>query len=308
MAFPLLPLAGLAISGLGLWSGGRQNKRNIKFQKEQNLEDRRWERYMYDVKRKDALSDFDLQNAYNSPEQQMQRLKEAGLNPHLVYGSGATTEGATVRSSTGAGGNQAAPKVDNSYVSKSLSIIPQTMLMQGQLENMAAQRENIQSQTALNIKEQLVKDMQIANMGLQNEKGTFELTLARELKDTTIAKALADLAQTGATTGLISAQTDKTETETQYLLDKNDRDELANSANVALTLERILSEKIKQSKDQAEIDRLKQVLLNLETTNDLQNLLLQMKLKGIEPTDALWLRMLNQWINKGNTVNDLVKP
>lgn len=28
------------------------------------------------------------QNAYNSPEQQMARLKEAGLNPNLIYGSG----------------------------------------------------------------------------------------------------------------------------------------------------------------------------------------------------------------------------
>lgn len=31
---------------------------------------------------------WDLQNAYNSPEAQMERLKKAGLNPNLVYGSG----------------------------------------------------------------------------------------------------------------------------------------------------------------------------------------------------------------------------
>lgn len=29
-----------------------------------------------------------LQNLYNSPEAQMQRFKEAGLNPHLIYGQG----------------------------------------------------------------------------------------------------------------------------------------------------------------------------------------------------------------------------
>lgn len=32
---------------------------------------------------------WDYQNAYNTPTQQMQRLKDAGLNPRLIYGSGA---------------------------------------------------------------------------------------------------------------------------------------------------------------------------------------------------------------------------
>lgn len=36
-------------------------------------------------------------NEYNSPQAQMQRLKEAGLNPHMVYGGGsATTQAATL--------------------------------------------------------------------------------------------------------------------------------------------------------------------------------------------------------------------
>ena len=40
--------------------------------------------------RKFAEKMWNLQNEYNSPTQQMQRLKAAGLNPHLVYGNGAT--------------------------------------------------------------------------------------------------------------------------------------------------------------------------------------------------------------------------
>lgn len=31
---------------------------------------------------------WDLQNVYNSPREQMQRFKDAGLNPHLIYGRG----------------------------------------------------------------------------------------------------------------------------------------------------------------------------------------------------------------------------
>ena len=33
---------------------------------------------------------FDYQNAYNTPTKQMQRLREAGLNPALMYGQGTT--------------------------------------------------------------------------------------------------------------------------------------------------------------------------------------------------------------------------
>ena len=33
---------------------------------------------------------FDYQNAYNTPKAQMQRLKDAGLNPALMYGQGTT--------------------------------------------------------------------------------------------------------------------------------------------------------------------------------------------------------------------------
>lgn len=55
---------------------------------------------MYNRQRADALADWQMQNAYNSPEQQMQRLKDAGLNPNLVYGNGsAANTSSDVRSS-----------------------------------------------------------------------------------------------------------------------------------------------------------------------------------------------------------------
>mgnify|MGYP000476167259 CR=1 FL=1 len=34
---------------------------------------------------------WNTQNAYNAPSAQMERLKEAGLNPNMVYGSGSST-------------------------------------------------------------------------------------------------------------------------------------------------------------------------------------------------------------------------
>lgn len=55
-------------------------------------------RKMADYEFSNNLKMWNLQNAYNSPSQQMKRLKDAGLNPNLVYGNGAVgnTSGGTL--------------------------------------------------------------------------------------------------------------------------------------------------------------------------------------------------------------------
>ena len=53
-----------------------------------------------------ALQNWNRENVYNSPEQQMQRYLAAGLNPNLVYGAGA---------SSGNAGNIGTPSVGGSF-------------------------------------------------------------------------------------------------------------------------------------------------------------------------------------------------
>lgn len=42
----------------------------------------------YQIQKKDAIEFWNMQNSYNAPEAQMQRLEAAGLNPALMYGQG----------------------------------------------------------------------------------------------------------------------------------------------------------------------------------------------------------------------------
>lgn len=76
-----LPAATLGVNligqGLNAWNTGKQNR-----------ESREFSEWMFWQQRKHNLADWHMQNAYNSPIQQMERLKEANLNPYLVYGSG----------------------------------------------------------------------------------------------------------------------------------------------------------------------------------------------------------------------------
>lgn len=79
MAIPVAAAIGGLLSGIGalagIGRGARQNKRNVR-----NM------RLQYEMDKQM----FDYQNAYNTPAMQMQRLKDAGLNPALMYGQGTT--------------------------------------------------------------------------------------------------------------------------------------------------------------------------------------------------------------------------
>lgn len=63
--------------------GNRQEKRNQERQHEYNRE-------LSETQYQRDLEMWNKANEYNSPLEQMDRLKKAGLNPNLVYGNGAT--------------------------------------------------------------------------------------------------------------------------------------------------------------------------------------------------------------------------
>lgn len=78
-------IGGAAISAIGSFFGNRSNRkqsaeafnRESKFAREERLAQQAWIEQMYEKN-----------NSYNSPAAQMQRLKDAGLNPDLMYSRG----------------------------------------------------------------------------------------------------------------------------------------------------------------------------------------------------------------------------
>lgn len=66
---------GLASSAIGAATTARQNEKQ-----------RAYEMAMYDKQKKDQIAFWNMQNQYNLPIMQMERLKQAGLNPNLAYG------------------------------------------------------------------------------------------------------------------------------------------------------------------------------------------------------------------------------
>jgi len=132
---------GLIGGAFSLIQGGLDRKAAIASQERSSLENRK----AVDLQYQRSIQDWNRQNAYNDPSQQMQRLKDAGLNPNLVYGSGSPANTAT-----------SAPKSENvkmDYQIPSGIQLPQIQQFQDmqlkrvQMDNVAAQTDNTKART-----------------------------------------------------------------------------------------------------------------------------------------------------------------
>lgn len=123
---------------------------------------------------------WDQQNAYNHPTQQMQRLKEAGLNPHLVYGNGAKTEAGSIDT---AQVQIPEPKMD-------------TLDGLGKYQNFKLQEimtNNARKQGNVIEAEAILKAAQTAATVQNTSKSAFDLDLAKELRQTSVEAAKQNL-------------------------------------------------------------------------------------------------------------------
>ncbi|WNK13224.1 MAG: DNA pilot protein [Microvirus sp.] len=88
------------------------------------------------------LEQWNRGNAYNAPEAQMERLKKAGLNPNLVYGSGSV-----VGNYSGSMPHYQAPTVSYNYqpvdITRALGDYQDTRIRQAQHNNLRAQHHVI---------------------------------------------------------------------------------------------------------------------------------------------------------------------
>jgi len=76
---PAIIGAGAALVGQGI---------NAMSQSGMNKATRQWNEKMYERQKWDNMEMWDIQNRYNTPQAQMQRMQDAGLNPNLMYGQG----------------------------------------------------------------------------------------------------------------------------------------------------------------------------------------------------------------------------
>lgn len=141
IVIPLLAIAGGVVSSLINKSSQTQS---IEQQNRANME---LAQYQFEQNKQM----WNMQNQYNAPYAQMQRLVQAGLNPNMVYGSGSVTG-----NQSGSAPSFDRPEMHSTYAPLNLpniqNIINQYQdfrMRQAQTDNVQAQTEATQARTAV---------------------------------------------------------------------------------------------------------------------------------------------------------------
>lgn len=240
-------------SGINFLSNNATNRSNDKLARYQND----WN-----------LAQWKRENEYNLPINQMQRLREAGLNPNLVYGGGATTlsasspkaERATMRPYTGwnLGGD--------SFVNAELGY-----------QRLQKDNELADSQIQVNNQQKLESAQRIAESAARKAGMDFDLGLKKDLRQTQLDTALENLNQVRNSNALSQKQ--------QRMMD--------------LEIELM---PLKKTMTQKQIHQLDAAIANLRMNNDLLKFEKDLNSLGLRRGDPWYIRSVaSAW----NYVNSL---
>lgn len=218
-----MSIVGGIISGVGSLLGGlgssAMNNKAVQDTNKANMEiakyQAQWQQQENEKAYQRSLNMWNLQNEYNSPTQQMARIRAAGLNPNLVYGNGVTgnSSGSTPQYEPA---KFNAPTMQayrgwNLGISDAISQFLAYRTVKAQVDNMEAQNSLVRQQTATEATKQ-------ANIAASTSRSEFDLNMAKELKDVSVSSAIADMnqKQAGASQGWTKANREVI----QYELDK----------------------------------------------------------------------------------------
>lgn len=218
-----MSIVGGIISGVGSLLGGlgssAMNNKAVRDTNKANMEiakyQAQWQQQENEKAYQRSLNMWNLQNEYNSPTQQMARIRAAGLNPNLVYGNGVAgnSAGSTPQYEPA---KFNAPTMQayrgwNLGISDAISQFLAYRTVKAQVDNMEAQNSLIRQQTATEATKQ-------ANIAASTSRSEFDLNMAKELKDVSVSSAIADMnqKQAGAAQGWTKANREVI----QYELDK----------------------------------------------------------------------------------------
>jgi len=267
-------IAGIAGAGANTFSTLSTNKAQ-----------RKWNENMYNRQREDALADWARTNQYNSPLAQMQRFKEAGLNPNLIYGQ--TNNAQPVRNTDVKSWNPQAPAFNLGQIADQYMQAKQAGasidIMQEQKQKIKAEVNQIDANTLRILSDTTGKD--ISNKFLAQN---IESQIAQR-----------------------DASKVKLQTDTAIALDRNEREALRNSKNLEYTSQQILESKQRVAKSEQEVENLKEAKKVLIEEGNLKKIEAMHQQMGIDNsfTTTEWLIAQFVYDPKGATekLNNYIK-
>lgn len=264
--------AGLLGNVIGAYTTGRANKKNREFQE-----------HMYNRQREDSLADWNMQNEYNSPKAQMQRLQDANLNPDLIYGGGGFTEAAGVpRSASAVQGQHQAFKPDTSFVGEALMNYYNIKQSNAQTDNLAANNTVITMDALLKASQVLNTNASTASITGDTAMKQFNLDQAQKLQPYVIE--------------LAKKQVQKTDADIDYTLSNTEVQRALANTSIQKAAEEILSMRMQRAVSKEDIERIKAQVRLINSDDRIRQLDIELRRNGIMPGDSLGMRVIGRLI------------
>ncbi|MEM2002478.1 MAG: hypothetical protein QXT77_07535 [Candidatus Methanomethylicaceae archaeon] len=210
-----------------------------------------------------------MQNEYNSPQAQMKRLKEAGLNPNLIYGS-------SPGGAAGTADRLKTPDVDPAAHRFIDGVMP-TLSQYGDFNVKQAQTDNLKAQTQVAQENAILTAQRAYGEGIRNARTSFDLKLAEDLYHTSLDSAREQLR--------------KLKIDNQYRLNEDERANIALSNNTMQAVESVLRSRIGRQLTKAQI-------ANVRADNELKRLDAKLAAMGIRPSDPFYASAIARIIQK----------
>lgn len=167
--------AALLGTGASAIATGNLNKKNRAWQEQQAKEQREWSEGMWNAQNAWNEEMWNKENAYNSPEQQVERLREAGLNP-LNYGlDGNSTSGPEAAQALGYE-RASTPTYANPFEG-----FEDIAMKVAQIANIQADtaKKNNENLTETQRREKLIAEIDVTKQDLKNKLAEEGLTEAK---------------------------------------------------------------------------------------------------------------------------------
>ena len=240
-----------------------------------NRKTRKYNEQMYDKQKQDALANWNMQNEYNSPAAQMKRLREAGLNPNMVYGHGqAVNTASTPQTPSPQSWNPKA--ADYSGMAESVGRYYNTKMQQINLSNAQKQGQVLDQ-------EKIQKAAQTAQIVSSTAMSEFNRNLQSDLRQNSLDFAVANLNKVKAETAMTSHE--------------DDRKGLMNKATIEEIAQRVRNMRVDNAKSQAEKERIVVETANALKTGVLQDLDIALQKRGIQRNDPMYFRWIARYLD-----------
>lgn len=241
----------------------------------QNRKSREWSEDMYKLQYNDAIKFWNMQNTYNSPENQIKRMRDAGLNPRLMYGSGSTGGGT-------AGSIQApAPNRPEFNAPSLVDASAGVVNMLNSIYDLRMKKEQIdimRTENDLKVKQAMLIDAQVIGAGVSNQIANKQLSYMDEnrirdlqYKDL-VNKKLGD--------------------EITYMVSQEERNKMSFNTSMEKAVEELIGIRISNARSEWEKKILVQTLKNLKQDYKLKKLDETLQEVGMTSRDSEWIRIL----------------